>query len=76
MLPGSMLTKLITVFTAMGISLLLVKSDLYKRFNPDQSYATANNYQTKENKSITKIEFGQTKDGQNVYLYTLPIPMV
>ncbi|NEO62266.1 MAG: galactose-1-epimerase, partial [Moorea sp. SIO4G2] len=55
----------------MGMTVLLVKADLYNRFNPEQSYATANNYQTKENKSITKIEFGQTKDAQKVYLYTL-----
>ncbi|NEO76456.1 MAG: hypothetical protein F6J99_09535, partial [Moorea sp. SIO4G3] len=71
MLTGSMLLKIITVFTAMGMSLLLGNVDYYNRFNPQQSYPTANNYQTKENKSITKMEFGQTKDGKNVYLYTL-----
>jgi len=71
MLTGSMLLKIITIFTAMVMSVLLLKSDLYNRFNPEQSYATANNYQTKQNKSINKIEFGQTKDGQNVDLYTL-----
>ncbi|EGJ32436.1 MULTISPECIES: galactose-1-epimerase [Moorena] len=71
MLTGSMLTKIITIFTAMGMSVLLVKSDLYKRFNPEQSYATANNYHTQENKTVTKMEFGQTKDDQKVYLYTL-----
>ncbi len=66
-----MLRKFLTVFTLMGMGLLVVNVDSYRRFNSYQSYATENNYQTKENNSVTKIEFGQTKDGQKVDLYTL-----
>ncbi|NEP15079.1 MAG: galactose-1-epimerase [Symploca sp. SIO2C1] len=53
------------------MSLFVVNTDSYRGFNSDQSYATENNYQTKKNNNITKTEFGQTKDGQQVYLYTL-----
>ena len=70
MLTGSILTKTITLITIAVMSVFLGKADLYNRFNPEKSYATANNYQTKQNKSITKIEFGQTKDAQND-IYTL-----
>ncbi|MDJ0747755.1 MAG: aldose epimerase family protein [Xenococcaceae cyanobacterium MO_167.B27] len=67
----SMLRKSLAVFTIMGISLLLVHIDSYRRFNPAQSHATENNYQTNENNKVTKTEFGRTEDGQKVYLYTL-----
>jgi len=66
-----MLRKFLTVFTVMGISLLAVNVDTYKRFKPNQSYATKNNYSSKENNNVTKTEFGRTEDGQTVYLYTL-----
>ncbi|NEP58396.1 MAG: galactose-1-epimerase [Symploca sp. SIO2G7] len=66
-----MLRKLFTVFTVIGISLLVVKAYSYRGFNSEQPYATKNNAQTKENNSVTKKEFGQTSDGQQVYLYTL-----
>ena len=55
----------------MGISLLLVNVDSYRGFNPTRSYAMENNDSSTENKSVTKIEFGRTKDGQKVALYTL-----
>ena len=42
-----MLRKFLTVFSVMGISLLVVNVDSYRGFN--QSHATENNYQTKEN---------------------------
>lgn len=70
----SMLRKFITVFTTMGMSLLVVNVASYRGFNPNRAYATENNYQTQENNennSVTKIEFGQTQDGQKVELYTL-----
>ena len=67
----SMFRKSLAVFTIMGISLLLVNIDSYRRFNPAQSHATENNYQTNENNKVTKTEFGRTEDGQKVYLYTL-----
>ena len=66
-----MLRKFLRVFTVMGMSLLVVNVDSHKEFNRYQSYTTENNYQTEENNSVTKIEFGQTKDGQKVHLYTL-----
>ena len=69
---GSMLRKFLTFITVMGMSLVLVNVNSYKGFNSERrSYATENNYQTNEKNSVTKIEFGQTKDGQKVYLYTL-----
>ncbi|NET55056.1 MAG: galactose mutarotase [Symploca sp. SIO2E6] len=55
----------------MGISLLVVNTYSYRGFNFEPSYATTNNAQTKANSSFTKMEFGQTEDGQQVYLYTL-----
>ncbi len=66
-----MLRKFLTVFTMMGMSLLVVNVDSYRGFNPDRSYATENNYQTQENNSVTKSEFGQTENGQTVHLFTL-----
>ncbi len=68
-----MLRKFLTVFTVMGISLLAVNIDTYTGFKPNQSYATENNYSSKENNNnnVTKTEFGRTEDGQKVYLYTL-----
>ena len=73
----SMLRKFHTVSTVMEMSLLLVNLNSYRGFNPYQSYVTENNYQTKENNSVTKIEFGQTKEfdsledyfAANRYLY-------
>jgi galactose mutarotase-like enzyme len=66
-----MFKKFLTVFTVMGISLLTVNVDIYKVFKPNQSYATENNYSSKENNNVTKTEFGLTEDGQKVDLYTL-----
>ena len=66
-----MLRKFLTVFTMMGMSLLVVNVDSYRGFNPDRSYATENNYQTQENNSVTKSEFGQTENDQTVHLFTL-----
>ena len=66
-----MLRKFLTVFTMMGMSLLVVNVDSYRGFNPDRSFATENNYQTQENNSVTKSEFGQTENGQTVHLFTL-----
>jgi len=66
-----MLKKLLTVFTVLGVSLLVVKAYSFKGFNSEQPYATKNNAQVKANKSVTKMEFGQTEEGQQVYLYTL-----
>ena len=66
-----MLRKSLTVFTIMGINLLLVNVDSYRGFNPARSYATENNDQIGENNKVTKTEFGQTEDGQKVYLHTL-----
>ena len=66
-----MLRKFFRVFTVMGMSLLLVSVDSHQEFNPSPSYATENNYQTQDNNSLTKIEFGQTKEGEKADLYTL-----
>ncbi len=66
-----MLRKFLTVFSMMGMSLLVLNVDSYRGFNSYKSYATENNYSSKENNSVTKIEFGQTKEGQKVDLYTL-----
>lgn len=66
-----MFRTFLTVFTVMGINLLAVNVDTYKGFKPNQSYATENNYSSKENNNVTKTEFGQTEDAQKVYLYTL-----
>lgn len=59
-----MLKKFLTVFTMMGMSLLVVDVDSYRGLKPNRAYAT-------ENHGVTKIEFGQTQDGQKVELYTL-----
>ena len=59
-----MLKKFLTVFTMVGMSLLVVNTDSSRGFKLNRSYATANS-------SVTKIEFGQTQDGQKVHLYTL-----
>ncbi|MGL5075766.1 MAG: aldose epimerase family protein, partial [Waterburya sp.] len=67
----SMLRKFLTVFTMMGVSLLVVNIDSYKGLKPNLSEATENNHQTLTNNSVTKIEFGQTQDGQKAALYTL-----
>ncbi len=56
--------KFLTVFTMMGMSLLVVNVDSYRGLKPNRAHATENN-------SVTKIEFGQTQDGQKVELYSL-----
>ncbi len=66
-----MLRKFLTVLTVMGMSLFVVNVDFYSGFNPDRSYAKENNYFSKENKSVTKTEFGRIEDGSKVALYTL-----
>ncbi len=62
-----MLRKFLRVIIVIGMSVLVVNVDSYRSFNSDQSYAKEN----QDNKSVKKIEFGQTQDGQKVYLYTL-----
>lgn len=52
-----MLNKFLTVFTVTGISLLAVNVDTYKRFKPNQSYATENNYASKGNSNVAKNIF-------------------
>ena len=59
-----MLIKFLTVFTLMGMSLLVVNVDSYRGLKPNRSYA-------RQNKNMTEIEFGQTQDGQKVELYSL-----
>ena len=67
----SMLRKFFTVFTVMGMSLLVLNVDSYRGFNFYQSYATEHNYSSQKNSYVTKTEFGKTENGQKVYLYTL-----
>ena len=74
-----MLRIILTVFTMMGMSLLTVDVDSYTVFNPNRSHTKEKNNQRQEIKkqeknSVTKIDFGQTQDGQKATLYTLTNP--
>ena len=66
-----MFKKFFTVFTMMGIGLLVVNLNFYRGFKLNSSYAMENNYSLPKDSSVTKIDFGQTSDGQKVELYTL-----
>ncbi len=66
-----MFKKFLTLFTMIGMGLLIANLESYKRLNFNRSYATENDDQRQKNKSVTKTKFGQTRDNQNVYLYTL-----
>lgn len=74
-----MLRIILTVFTMMGMSLLKVNADSSTVFNPHRAHAKEINKQgqaikEQEKNSLTKIDFGQTKDGQKATLYTLTNP--
>ncbi|MEL7011428.1 MAG: hypothetical protein AAGM29_23000, partial [Cyanobacteria bacterium J06588_4] len=43
----SMFKKFLTVFTAMGISLLAVNADTYKELKPNQVYATEDDHSSR-----------------------------